>query len=201
MRASLCLCRGAALVALAAMAAAGCTPTPVPTRFYVLSTSPPPGGVPTAPPADFAVGVGPITIPAYLDRPQIVTRTGQDEVDLAEFDQWGEPLRPAVQRVLAEDLALRIPTQRVILFPWRGTRSVQYQVAVEILRFEGQPGGDVVLQARWRLLDGAGRELLLRTSPLTEATGAPGYPAMVAALSRALGALSGEIAAAIAGVR
>ena len=185
---------GAALVALMAL---GCAPATLPTRFYVLTAVPPAGGAPAAA-RDVTVGVGPVALPGYLDRPQIVSRTGGDEIDLAEFDQWGEPLRSAVPRVLADNLAARIPTERVVLFPWRGVRTVQYQVPVEILRFEGKPGGEVVLRARWRLLDGSGRELALRASAVTEATGGPGYGPLVAALSRALAALSGEIAAAIA---
>ena len=159
---------GAALVALMAL---GCAPATLPTRFYVLTAVPPAGGA-SAAARDVAVGVGPIALPGYLDRPQIVTRTGGDEIDLAEFDQWGEPLRSAVPRVLADNLAARIPTERVVLFPWRGVRTVQYQVPVEILRFEGKPGGDVVLRARWRLLDGSGRELALRASAVSEPPGA-----------------------------
>jgi uncharacterized lipoprotein YmbA len=173
-----------------------CTPTTLPTRFYVLTVVPPAGGAP-AMAREVAVGVGPVALPGYLDRPQIVTRTGGDEIDLAQFDQWGEPLRSAVPRVLAEDLAARVPTERIMLFPWRGTRTVQYQVTVEILRFEGKPGGEVMLRARWRLLDGSGRELALRATAVAEPTGGPGYGPLVAALSRALAALSGEIASAI----
>src|SRR5262245_50810973 len=189
--------RGLFLGALVAAAAWGCAPTPVPTHYYIL-TAIPPGGAAPASAGDLTSGVGPFTVPSYLDRPQIVTRTGRDEIDLADFDQWGEPLRSAVLRVLAEDLAARIPTPRIVPFPWRGTRTVQYQVVVEILRFEGRLGGDAALDARWRVLDSAGRELALRMSTVTEATSGPGYGALVAALSRALGTLSGEIATAIA---
>jgi uncharacterized lipoprotein YmbA len=184
---------GAGLIALIMIA---CAPAALPTRFYVLTAVPPAGGAPLTT-RDVTVGVGPVVLPGYLDRPQIVTRTGGDEIDLAQFDQWGEPLRSAVPRVLAEDLAARVPTERIILFPWRGTRTVQYQVAVEVLRFEGKPGGEVMLRARWRLLDASGRELALRATAVTEATGGPGYRPLVAALSRALAALSSEIAAAI----
>jgi uncharacterized protein len=182
-------------IALAALAVAACAPVAVPTRFYVLTA--PPANRPAGAPAELAVGVGPVALPGYLDRQQIVTRSGGDEIELAEFDRWGEPLRSSVPRVLGEDLAARIPTERVVIFPWRGVRTVQYQVAVEILRFDGQPGGDALLRARWRLLDGTGRELAIRTSAITEPTGAPGYAPLVAALSRALGALSEEIATAI----
>jgi uncharacterized lipoprotein YmbA len=182
--------------ALLGLAATACIQAPLPTRFYVL-TAPPPSNPPAGSSADLAVGVGPIALPDYLNRTEIVTRGGGDEIELAEFDHWGEPLRSAVPRILAEDLAARIPTERVVVFPWRGVRTVQYQVTVEILRLDGKPGGDAVLRARWRLLDGAGRELAIRTSAVTEATGASGYAPLVAALSRALATLSDEMAGAI----
>lgn len=187
----------AASLVAAVSVAAGCAPVTLPTRFYVLSPLPGSGAAAPGPIRDLAVGVGPIAIPAYLDRPQLVTRTAQDEVALADFDQWAEPLRNAVSRILAENLAARLPTERVTTFPWRGSRSVQYQVAAEILRFEGTPAGDVVLRARWRLLDTRGRELVVRTSAVTEAADGPGYAPMAAALSRALASLSDEMATAI----
>ena len=164
---------GAALVALMAL---GCAPATLPTRFYVLTAVPPAGGAPAAA-RDVAVGVGPIALPGYLDRPQIVTRTGGDEIDLAEFDQWGEPLRSAVPRVLADNLAARVPTERVVLFPWRGVRTVQYQVPVEILRFEGKPGGRggapraVAAARRFRTGTGAPGERGDREPPAGRATG------------------------------
>ena len=74
---------------------------------------------------------------------------------------------------------------------------MQYQVVVEVARFEGAAGADVTLEARWRILGGDGKELALRRSTVTEVVGAPGYGALVAAMSRALGALSRDIATAI----
>ena len=56
------------------------------------------------------IGVGPITVPKYLDRPQIVTRSGRNQLALGEFDRWAEPLQDNVLRVLAENLAFLIPT-------------------------------------------------------------------------------------------
>jgi uncharacterized protein len=174
----------------------GCAPGTTTTRFYVLSAAPAPA--PALPVRDVTVGVGPVTLPAYLDRPQVVTRTGRDEVDIAEFDRWAEPLRDAVPRVLAENLAGQIPADRVVVFPWRATRGVLYQVAVEVTRFDGATGSEAVLRARWRVLDGQGRELAFGTSDLREATSASGYVGLVAAQSRLLGRLSAEIAAGLA---
>ena len=54
-----------------------------------------------------------------------------------------------------------------------------------------------MLDARWRRLGNDGRELVFKRTTLTEATGGPGYEALVAAMSRALGGLGQEIATEI----
>jgi hypothetical protein len=106
-------------------------------------------------------------MPPYLDRPQIVTRTSRAKLTLAEFDQWAAPLSDTIPRVLAENLSLLVPTERVILHPWPRTIDPDYQVIVEVFQFDQNPGGPVVLTARWSLLDRDAQELALRTSRLS----------------------------------
>jgi uncharacterized protein len=71
----------------------GCASTP-PSRFYTLSAMPKvlPVNLPADLPGDFSLGVGPVNIPQYLDREQIVTRVGENELVLAEFDRLGGDL-------------------------------------------------------------------------------------------------------------
>ena len=163
--------------------------------YYTLTPVEAPAPAPA--PAGLALGVGPVTLPAYLDRPQLVTRTGQDTLNLAEFDRWAEPLKAGVPRVLGDNLAALLGTSRVSLFPWGKAQTVRYQVAVDLTRFEGVVGGTVVLGARWRVLGSDGAELLVKQTTITEATGATGSDALVAAMNRALGALSRDLAAAL----
>jgi uncharacterized lipoprotein YmbA len=144
-----------------------------------------------------AIVLRPVTMPGYLDRIQVVTRRGRDEIELGEFDLWSDPLKDGVTRVLGENLAGLLREHRVSVLPLRGSSSVKYTVAVDVARFEGIGGGDVALEARWRIVGGDGKELAVRRSMFSETTGAPGYGALVAAMSRALGALSRDIAAAI----
>ena len=143
--------------------------------------------------------VGPVTVPGYLDRPQIVTRKGRDEIELAEFALWSEPLKNSVSRTLGENLATLLRTDRVAIFPSRGCRVVQYQVVIDVARFDGSTEGDLVLDARWRIQEGNGKELVMGRSTLNEATGAPGCVAQAAAMSRALGRLSQDVATALTG--
>ena len=69
---------------------------------------------------------------------------------------------------------------------------------MNVTRLDGPAGGDLVLEARWHILDTAGKEVALKTTRLTEPTGAAGYSATVSAISRALAALSREIAQVLA---
>ena len=170
-----------------------------PTRFYTLT---PLATVQTEADAvgagqGAAIAVGMVTMPGYLDRIQIVTRRGRDEIELGEFDLWSDPLRDGATRVLGENLATLLREHRVAVFPRRASQRVTYTVAVDVARFEGVRGGDVALEARWRITNGDGTDLTVRRSTFSETTDAPGYGALVAAMSRALGALSRDIATAI----
>jgi uncharacterized protein len=161
-------------------------------QHYVLSPvveAPPDGTVsPTAP---LVVGVGPITLPAYLDRPQMVVRRAPDLIEVLEFEQWGEPLRDGVTRVLAINLAHLLPDSVVVVFPWRSIETVRCQVIVDVVQMDGPAGGILALDARWRVLDRSGSEVAGSISRMREPAGTPGT---AAAVSRALGALSRDIA-------
>ena len=76
--------------------------------------------------------MGPVLLPAHLDRPQIVTRASENRLVLAEFHKWGEPLNTNFARVLAEDLAVLLATERVAVFPWRRAVPVDYQLEVRV---------------------------------------------------------------------
>ena len=167
-------------------------------RLFVLTTTASPAPT-NAGPSDLRLGVGPVEIPERLNRPQILTLAGPHEVKLSEFSQWAEPLEGSIPRVLAENLSRLVPTDRVSVYPWPSRESIELQVTVDIIRFEGQIGGNVSLAARWRLLQPSGPELQpLRLSRYTEPTDGDTTEALVAALSRILGALSADIAAEIA---
>ena len=176
------------------------------TQYYTLGAATPPSTNSrtnaSTPPKSVAgsravgVGVGPVIMPGYLDRTQIVTRPGTDQVEISMFNRWAEPLEDGISRILAEEISLRVPTERVVMFPWRGVvaRVIQYQVVVAVVRFDGRPGGDVTLDTRWRILDRAGDELVFRRSTVVETAAGRGYEPIVAAMTRALVTLGQEIA-------
>ncbi len=181
----------AAVVVLGTAACIGGRASPA-TQHYVLSpvVEAPPGRT-ASPAVPLVVGVGPVTLPAYLDRPQMVLRPAPDRIEITEFEQWGEPLRNGVTRVVAVNLARLLPESRVVAFPWRSTEAIGYQVVLDIGQMDGPAGGSVALDARWRVLDRSGSEVAARVSRLSEPAG---KGTTAAAMSRALGALSHEIA-------
>lgn len=173
-----------------------------PARFYVLNALPNPAGATGETPGESAIGIGPITLPEHLDRTQIVTRTSSNEMNLSEFHKWAGSLRDNITQVLAENLSVLIPTQQVRIYPWKRATHVDYQVTVEITRFDRQEGGDSVLNARWSLLAGDGKtELLTRSSSFRSHPADEDYPATVTAMNETLEAFSREIAGAIKSLR
>jgi uncharacterized lipoprotein YmbA len=190
----------------------GCT-NAQPTRFYVLSTIADQAAV--APGSGVAVGVGPVNLPQYLNRPQIVTRLGDNRLAVADFDQWGGELDDNFIRALAANLSSLLRTDRVSLFPWKDGVPIDYQVTVDVLNFEQNADGTSVLSASWSIVDPAtGKVRLMRRSTYHDASGQvpPGsaeepvtgkehtdrpYDGVVAAMSRNLATLSQDIAVAI----
>lgn len=177
----------------------GCATTQS-SKFYMLEsisgTIPVDGGAPFD--QSISVGLGPVTIPDYLDRPQIVTRTNRNSILLAEFDRWAEPLSGTITRTLSENLYSLLHTDNVIPYPWPGSMDVSFQVLVELFRFDGVLGEKAILDVQWSVLGKRGKKvLLLKRSNFVEPTRDGSFAALVSAESRALDNLSREIASAV----
>jgi uncharacterized lipoprotein YmbA len=189
---------GGAILGLALLLiTVGCAETQ-PTRFYTLSGLHTPAEASRSLPGGQVVGVGPVSLPDYLDRPQIVTRTAANQVSLGEFDSWIEPLVTMVPRILTDNLSALLGTDEVVTIPQRRSIDFAYQVEVEVSRFDFDATGRAVLDARWHVLDGRERSVDRGRATLSERASNPNdYGAIAAAMSRALGALSEQIADAI----
>jgi uncharacterized lipoprotein YmbA len=188
---------GAQIAALACAALlAGCGSTP-PVKYYVLSSvrdaAPAAGGNVLS---DKSIGVGPVVLPEYLDRPQIVVGASSNRLEFADAHRWAEPLADNFARVLQENLSLLLGTERVQSF----ASSVRgdYQLAVQVLRFDRRDDGVVSLVARWSVVSRDGTVLLdARRSSFKVSPSDTGVEALVSAQSEALAHLSREIAAAL----
>lgn len=142
------------------------------------------------------IGVAPVTVPNYLDTQQIVTRSTPNTLSRAQEHQWGAPLGENMTNVLAENLGAMIPTQQVLVLPGSAPVRPDYEVAVEVSKFERDADGAVTLIARWVLLD-RGSVITLRRSVYTADAPLDDYDAIAAAMSDTLARLSEEIAAVI----
>jgi uncharacterized lipoprotein YmbA len=195
---------------LTALAAAGlavvvtaCSTAPPP-RLYVLSAlaTPPTGAAVTASNArPLSIGVQLTTVPEYLDRPEIVTRSGPNELQLADSDRWAERLPTNITRVLAEDLAILLPSANVTALPARGGQNFDVEVAFDLAAFDfvANGGGNCTVAGKWTIRDANSRtEIASSRVSLQETLPRQGYDAVAATMSRSLATISAQIAEIIA---
>ena len=187
-----------ALAVALALLGAGCASTPP--RLYRLSASEPapaPAPAPaTAASAPATLAVGPVTVPAQVDRPQIVLVVGANQVRVDEFSRWAAPLADDITGVLVADLARRLGTTEVWAYADTVRPAAELRVAVQVQRFDIVPGDVALLDAAWSLQPAAGAPRNGQ-SRVREPIDGGSIDAAVAAQSRALARVSEDIARAI----
>ena len=182
------------LVASLMMNLVACGTSPK-TNLYVLNTE---YIEPVNSPSGLGIGVWKVSLPPLLNRPEIVTREGNNKVSYADFHQWAGGLDDNVTRFIAFELSQQLKTDRVSVSPWHSHKKNKYQVKVFIYRFDGELGGDAVIGGIWSLLDGEGRKELRREIfYYTAKTKGKEHEDIVVALSQLTKQLSGVIASAI----
>ena len=171
---------------------AACSTSPV-VRFYALDAAT--ASFETREEA-IIVGIGPLSFPDYLKRPQIVTRTATSELKVADFDRWAEPLDAAFRRTLTANVDALLTDALVIEFPFGGGRiEPDVRVVAQIVRFEVGADGTAVLDVRWGISGREGDRLAAprRSQYRADATGSD-YDSLVGAMRRALEAFSRDVA-------
>jgi uncharacterized lipoprotein YmbA len=180
------------VVCISILLGAGCASTP-PSRFYTLSAA----GGPAATSSNLSVVVGPVSVPAVVDRPQIVVSAGPNQVRLEEFDRWAAPLQNSIARVVADNLVLMLGTPRVALSAQTLSADADFRAAIDVQSFQSAPGEAATLDAVWtvrRIKDGKAE---MGRTTARETVQEKSYDALAAAHSRALARLSQDIAAAV----
>jgi uncharacterized protein len=143
------------------------------------------------------VGVLKVTVPGWIDRPQVTGRSSTGQIQANEFARWGEPVPRGVQRVVAENLAALLPTRRIVIAPFSPDQVVHQRVDITLSEAARQADGSVLVEARWALLGPRGATLVQRrTSHRAHPTEA-GAAGAVAGASDAIAELSREIAGAL----
>ena len=174
-----------------AVFAAGCTSAP--SKFYTLNSAAVSDGKSQA---NYAIVVGPVSVPAEVDRPQFTLQVAPNRVEIDEFNRWAEPLNENIARVIAVDLSTLLGTPRVAAVSLANFEPA-YRVTIDIQKFESEPGRAAQVEAVWVVRKSVGGIIFSGRTDANEPVKADGYDALAAAHSRALARISSDIAAAI----
>ena len=179
-------------IALVAVAATGCGRTAM-SRFYTLDSTATSDEAPTV---RYAVMVGPVSVPASVDRPQFVVQVAPNRVEIDEFNRWAAPLNDGIARAVAGDLSVLLGTPDVAVAPLASFNPV-YRVTIDVQRFESVQGQTVLVEAVWAVRQVVRGNTRSGRTIARESVQGDGFDALAAAHSRALAKVSADIAAAI----
>ncbi len=194
-----CAVMGVACLALVLSSCMSVPNSPTP-RFYMLQAvdgNKVSKKINTAP--DVVIGVGPVKIPEYQDRPQIVTQDKEKMLKFAQFDRWGEPLDLGMTRLIRENLAVMLPEAKFTLYPWNSSVPVKYQVVVEIVQLDSDLDKDLFIVAQWLVIDVQNtKTIIIKRSEFRQSIVPQNYSGLAKTLGMACASLSSEIAEALA---
>ena len=150
-------------------------------------------------PLNVALAIGPVAIPAALDRAEIVTRDAGNAISFSEYHRWAGPLEEDIASVMAQNIATLLESDRVTPFTLENLFfQPTHRVVININRYDSQLAKEFLIDATWSIKDLKSRKLLLiRNSTLREPLASAEYEELVAAQSKALAALSKIIAEAV----
>jgi len=166
-----------------------------PKSYYVLTAD---GPTPSA--SGMGIGVGPVMVAEYIDRPNLVLQEQPNQLAIATDHRWAGALDASIARVTATNIGRRKGTGNVRVYPWPRDEGLCYQVTLDVRQFHGEADGHAVLEAGWRVFALPERRLVAsRTFNGREALERDGYQPLVAAKSRLLSRMADDIAGSIPG--
>ena len=127
----------------------GCARSPQ-VNFYTLAPMPPTGVVTAPAPVAFSVAVAPVTLPEFVDRPQLVISTVGSRVNMLETHRWAEPLKNAIPRLLADNISRLLGTDRISSYPQSSSNDADYRITADFLHFESS-ADSVTVEALWNI--------------------------------------------------
>jgi uncharacterized lipoprotein YmbA len=144
------------------------------------------------------IGVGPVKIPEYLNRPQMVTRDKEGILKFDEFDRWGESLDIGLARLIREDLTVMLPGEKLTLYPWNPSIAVKYQVVAEVVQLDSELDRDMHFVVQWMIIDVQNsKTIIIKRSEFRTAIIPQNYAGIAKTLSTACASLSAQIADAM----
>jgi uncharacterized lipoprotein YmbA len=194
--------RSITVCVMVSMLLTACGSSP-PVRYFTLSSTVADGHQNSD--DDVVLGVGPMRMAEYLNRTQIVTRGAGAEIKVDEFSRWAEPLEDAFHRVLSINVDNTMDGVTVLAFPWESAvrRQVDYRLLGDVIRFDADRSGSVVLETQWGIAAVDSGDVVIRARRTRYETQAepPDDPAAIAsAMNAALTKFSRDIAGAMQAV-
>ncbi len=185
---------------LAMLALTGCASTP-PSSFYTLSSLSDTEGKQTLT-GDLGIGLGPVSFPVFLDRPQIVTRAAGNRLTLDEFHRWGGTLQDDFMRVWSENLARLLGTSRILVLPSEVRYPLDFRITADVLAFNGTADDQALLKVRWIVFDpNLDQALVVRENSYRRPLAEPkDENALITALSATLADFSQDVATLVQGL-
>ena len=175
----------------------GCGGRTPPAKFYTLQPVEQPA-MDRPLPRDMALAVGPIGMPADVDRPEIVTRETDNEISFSEYQRWAGPLRSSLAAVIAQNIASLLATERVTPFTRENIFQPTHRLVININRYDSRLAKEFLIDATWSIKDLKDNKLLLiKNTTIRETLASAKYEELVAAQSKALAALSSIMAEAV----
>jgi uncharacterized lipoprotein YmbA len=146
----------------------------------------------------FTLGINPINLPHYLDRPQIMTKVNDNEFRLSELNVWAEPLKDTLTRVIAQNLN-SVPCADIVIMPKALSKQIIYRLSAEVIRLDGTLVGQAILDVQWSIIEEQTKQVLIaKVSKYREPVLSHDYNALVYAYNRVLDSFSKEIAGSLA---
>lgn len=168
-----------------------------PSKFYALQpAAQTPSGSTLS--RDVALTIGPVAIPGAMERNEIVVYDSGNAVSFSEFHRWAGPLDLSIASVIAQNIGTLLDTERVTPYTRENIFQPSHRVVINVNRYESRLSTAFLLNATWSIKDlEKSKTLLVQSSTISESLTSADYEELVAAQSKALAALSEQIAAAI----
>ena len=173
----------------------GCMRDSKPSQFYMLNADSGVAGTVRSPASTQGpvIGLGPIRIPEYLNRPQMIVAVSDNQFQLAENHRWAERLDQNISLALFKALPSQLGTDRIVRYPWSQRQAIDYQVGIDILEFNVDASGQSRLIAQW-FIKHKDKPAIDKRSVYQFPASTTDYTVMVKAQSQCLTKLGQEIA-------
>ncbi|MFV2057865.1 MAG: membrane integrity-associated transporter subunit PqiC [Thiohalomonadales bacterium] len=170
-----------------------------PTQFYSLDSDYYIKGLTEQKPANrISIGLGPISLPDSLNRPQIVTREYKYKINIAEFNRWAGDLKDNMKKLLLGNLMQGLQTNQVSQYPWPNHATPDYQLRIDILDFVGFLGEKVEFKGTWTLISSdRNKDVQIYSFSFTEKLANDSYETLVASMSKLVVLLAQQIVGVI----